>query len=557
MKKNLLPEDLVPKCFMDQFGSLIKCVLGGWDRLRFHASLRPLFSPQWMHSYLCAIKVQLKDFAQHARALTSTFLIQAQDQAAAAQRPYHFLRSSKISKEKFVEEIAQRDHIHSGLIAVLAAVEPCLAMTVRGNRDNGRLQPVREQRKCLHLYHYYEHPVVGRCHVRLQSWYPFSVDVCLNGRLWLAKQMDAAGLAYRRADNCFIELADPARAQALADSQHQTNWLELLNGLLGQAHPLREQILKPFPNLFYYWSATQSEYATDLLFTDPTELARHYRCFVMHGLRTFLSPDIMRFLGHRVPLKTGRVDARFQGEVRTDVVQRHEGVCIKHRAGFNGQKAYDKFSTLLRIENTINQPEAFTVFRAQPAPPPKPPQSMPPEAPVRTNSCVPDHKPQRAWQALRRAVSDLPRRAELSRAANKRYLEALASTQVSTPLGQLAGPVCHPLTRDGRRYRGLQPLGADAPLLSALARGEWTIGGVRNRDLQHLLYSTQPRDKKAARTRSAAVGRKLRLLRAHGLIRKLPHTHRYLVTDTGRQILTALVAAQQADTQKLTLALAA
>ena len=115
------------------------------------------------------------------------------------------------------------------------------------------------QRKGLHPYHHYGHPLVGRCHVGLQTWYPFGVDVCLNERLWLAKQMDAAGLAYRRADNCFVELADPARAQALADAQHQTNRLELLNGLLASAHPLREQILHPFPHLFYYWTATVLE----------------------------------------------------------------------------------------------------------------------------------------------------------------------------------------------------------------------------------------------------------------------------------------------------------
>ncbi|MEK7675098.1 MAG: hypothetical protein AAB676_04585, partial [Verrucomicrobiota bacterium] len=54
------------------------------------------------------------------------------------------------------------------------------------------------------------------------------------------------------------------------------------------------------------------------------------------------------------------------------------------------------------------------------------------------------------------------------------------------------------------------------------------------------------------------MGRKLRLLRAHGLIRKVPHTHRYLVTQSGRAVLTALVAApQEASTEKLTLALTA
>ena len=555
---------------MDQFGSLIKCALGGWDRLRFHASLRPLFSPQWMRTYLCAAKVRLVDFAEHAQSLTHRLLQEAQNRAATAQRPYHFLRSAQISKEKFIEDIAQRDQIKSGLIAVLGAVEPCLAMTVRGARDRRWLQPVREQRKCLHLYHYYEHPVVGRCHVRLQTWYPFSVDVCLNGRLWLAKQMDAAGLAYRRADNCFIELADPHRAQGLADAQHQTNWLELLNGLLAPAHPLREQILKPFPNLFYYWTVTQSEYATDLLFSNERDLASAYRSFVIHGLCTFQSPDVMRFLGHHVPVKTGRVDARFRGDVRSDVLTRHEGVCIKHVAGFNGQKAYDKFWNLLRVENTINRPEAFTVFRAQPTPkasacrPPTPrcrtaaaPKSLAPGLRVRVNTCVPEQKPQRSWQALRRTVSDLPRRAEVSRAANKRYLDALASTQGGTPLGEMVGPLCRPLTHDGRRYRALQPLGIDAFLLRALSRGEWTIAGFRNRDIQHLLYMSQPRDTKVARRRSAAVGRKLRLLRAHGLIRKLPHTHRYLITESGRAILTALLAAQQANTQKLTLALAA
>jgi hypothetical protein len=570
MQKPFLPEDLVPRSFMNQFGALIKCVVGGWDRLRFHASPRPLFSPPWMRTYLMAAKVRLVDFGKHAQALTYRICQEAQKAAAALGRPYYYLRSSKTSKEEFVQDIAQRDRVREGLIAILGAVEPCLALTVRGRRDRRWLEPVLESRKCLHLYHYYEHPVVGRCHLRLQTWYPFSVDVCLNGRLWLAKQMQAAGLGYQRADNCFIHLDDPARAQALADAQLRTNWLALLNELLDRCHPLKAEILKPFPNLYYYWSTTQSEYATDLLFKNPADLQRVYNAMVLHGLRTFQSPDIMRFLGHRVPRLTGRVDARFRGEVRTDVLARHEGVCIKHRAGFNSQKAYDKFQTLLRVENTINCPEAFTVYRAEaplaptaalPATPraSRPsPQSLPPNPRVTLTARLPQSKPQRAWKALRRTVSDMPRRAEISRAANRRYLDALATTALDTPLAEVAAPLCRPVTQDGRRYRALNPLNPeDAALLQAISRGEWTIGGFRNRDLQALLYSGQPPDLKKARRRSAAIGRKLRLLRAHGLIRKLPHTHRYLVTESGRKILTAVVAAQQASTEKLTLAMAA
>jgi len=46
--------------------------------------------------------------------------------------------------------------------------------------------------------------------------------------------------------------------------------------------------------------------------------------------------------------------------------------------------------------------------------------------------------------------------------------------------------------------------------------------------------------------------RKLRLLRAHGLIRKVSGTHRYVVSEKGRRIITALLAARQADVEQLT-----
>ena len=41
-------------------------------------------------------------------------------------------------------------------------------------------------------------------------------------------------------------------------------------------------------------------------------------------------------------------------------------------------------------------------------------------------------------------------------------------------------------------------------------------------------------------------------LRAHGLLRKVSGTHRYQVTEQGRRILTALIAARQADVDQLT-----
>lgn len=91
----------------------------------------------------------------------------------------------------------------------------------------------------------------------------------------------------------------------------------------------------------------------------------------------------------------------------------------------------------------------------------------------------------------------------------------------------------------------------DRTLLEAVNRGEFAIHGLRNRDLQPLLYSAAANTKAEQRRRSAAVGRKLRMLRAHGLIRKLSHTHRYQVTDDGRKILNAILLVRRITVQQI------
>jgi hypothetical protein len=537
MQKPVLPDNLVPAEFTTKFGGVIHAVLAGFDRLRLCGSLRPLFTPNWMYAYLCAAKVLLRDFAEHAQALTDEVCQAARQAAERAGRPYLYLRSSQVSKEDCIEQIVRRDRIDEGLIAVLSAVEPCLAITVRSDPQGRRLTPVVQERKCLHLYHYYEHPVFGRCHLRLQSWYPFTVDVCLNGRAWLAKQMDAEGVGYRRADNCFVRLEDPARAQALADAQLRADWPGLLADLLQQAHPLHRQIVAPIAGLHYYWSVTQSEYATDLIFKNPAALEQHYPAFLQHAMRHFQSLDVMRFLGHRVPTTTGKVNGRFKDEVISDLKHRAEGVRIKHRAGGNSIKAYNKHGQLLRVETTLNQPEVFKVYRPDP-----------------TGQTQAEGKGKgRQWQRLRRSIVDLPRRAEVSRAANHRYLQAIASTQGNTSLAQVARSLTVPVRWQGHRYRAINPLAPqDGALLQAISRGEWALTGFRNRDLCRCLYGAKPKDARCARRQSAAMSRRLRLLRAHGLIRKIPRTHRYTLSEHGHNLVTALVAAQQADTQKLT-----
>jgi len=100
--------------------------------------------------------------------------------------------------------------------------------------------------------------------------------------------------------------------------------------------------------------------------------------------------------------------------------------------------------------------------------------------------------------------------------------------------------------------RALHPFDpGDCALLEAVNRGEFTINGLRNRDLQRLLYSTPATDQQKARKRWAAISRKLRGSRARGLIRTLPHTHRYPVAESGRLILNAILSARHTTVNQL------
>jgi hypothetical protein len=87
--------------------------------------------------------------------------------------------------------------------------------------------------------------------------------------------------------------------------------------------------------------------------------------------------------------------------------------------------------------------------------------------------------------------------------------------------------------------------------MTIVNRGEFSLNGFRNRDLRFYLYPAT-KDQQKRHKQMAAVGRRLRLLRAHGLIAKVPKTHRYTVTEKGRNIITALLAARHASTEKLT-----
>ncbi len=129
------------------------------------------------------------------------------------------LEQPQLSKEHIARRIAAEDGITHGPVCVLTCVEPCRSFEIYRNRDTKHLQLQPRVRKCLFLYHYAVHPVFGFLNARIQTWFPFSIQICVNGREWLAHQRDAVGLAYLRHDNCFPWIEDWPTAQQLMDQQ--------------------------------------------------------------------------------------------------------------------------------------------------------------------------------------------------------------------------------------------------------------------------------------------------------------------------------------------------
>jgi hypothetical protein len=170
-------------------------------------------------------------------------------------------------------------------------------------------------------------------HIRLQTWMPYTVQVCVNGREWLARQLDRAGIGYTKIDNKFPDLDDVDAAQKLMNRLVRLPWTKVLDAFALKSNPALATI-QDHARGRYYGSAHQSEWATDVMFKRQEDVTALFPVLARHAISNFSSTDVLRFLGKKPhPL--------FRGEVTSDYRLRQEGLRIRHSVGFNGMKLYD------------------------------------------------------------------------------------------------------------------------------------------------------------------------------------------------------------------------
>ena len=156
-----------------------------------------------------------------------------------------------------------------------------------------------------------------------------------------------------------------------------------------------------------------------------------------------------------------------------------------------------------------------------------------------------------AGRRKRLLLADMVRRVEISRAANERYLEALAVVAPPVPTSEILDPVQRRITKDGRPYRALRPLTTDeSKLFAALLRGEHNLQGFRNVDIRNT-FSPHNQDIIQRRRASGKATRTLRLLHAHRLIRKVSNTRYYRVTTRGHLLMATALKLRTLDLSQL------
>ena len=213
--------------FVKKFTHLIIGTLSCFDRVIFKGHL-PFGGDAHLNLFVDRVlKIRRKDFIPMLEKLSQTLVAHAKGLAEAAGRPYEY-RQGKFRKESFIENIIRRDSVREGLVAVLCCQETC--RTVKLRHAGGRPELVFADRPQRVLYYYSMDPEFGLMYVRVQTWFPYTIQVYVNGHDWLARQMTGKRIGFCQRDNAFLQLDSPQRAQRLADQFCRLPWIRAIGG---------------------------------------------------------------------------------------------------------------------------------------------------------------------------------------------------------------------------------------------------------------------------------------------------------------------------------------
>jgi len=472
----------------------IAFVLSCYDRLILTGTMPEISYSQGMTSYMYQNDVKIFDYPKFAEPFKDAIRANAERIAQENGVEIEFIRKTGVRKESIISDKIKQRGDHPGIVHIISAMEACNTYKPWHDKATGKTFLKPDQSKCLHYYFYFIDPQVGLGYVRVPTWCPFRLQVYVNGHNLLAAELRQAGIKYTMIDNAFDSIEDVVKAQELSDSISIEKLHRKLDEFAWQFCP----VYKDF-KLRYHWSVMQAEYATDIVFQKQDYLQQIYSELVATAIHTVKPENIATFLGQKL-------DPRYQGEVGNNYNVRLEGSRIKHTMGSVSIKMYDKFSKILRIETTANDISFFKHFR---------------EVVHRDGST--SHQ----MAALKRNIYSLSFLSDNLKASNKRYLEFISAFDNKEVGRKRLEKVTSSKLDNNRNYKGFNFFSKDdLSVLTAIARGEFNINGLRNKNLQKLLGF-----------KGGKISRLIKRLRVHGLIKKASDSYKYYMTKIGKETL--------------------
>ncbi len=471
-----------------------------FDRMIVHGTLVDVAHPGALLVSMNQAGFRPRDLARFAEPITRQVRDHIIGLARRHQVEIEMVMRKNFRQEDRIAAILQERGTRPGLVHVFAVKETATVFDTRHARSDGYAQVITRRGCCIHYYLYWMHERLGLIHVRVPTWLPLRLQVYFNGHNWLARQLDQAGVSYQLADNAFVTCGDWKRAQELADALDPRTLHAQLDELARLCCPAAGQ----FPN-GYHWCLTQVEYAQDLVFKQPARLDRLFEELAREALLVIKVEEVARFLGKRVPLN-------HDTPLNSHFGRRHAGLRLKHSLGPASVKLYNKPGGILRLEMTTYDVSFFRHYR---------------------QVVHQDGTKENALATMKKSIYSLRDLAELMQAGVSRYSQWLASlVEHSAGRAEIAKLGRPQHDQRGRSYRGFNPfLEEDTQALETVLRGEYALGGLTARRL-HGVFKDWSRGR---------IGRLLKRLRLHGLMRKIAHTHTYYLTPLAQRVLTAIL----------------
>ena len=512
-----------------RFDGKIKGVIEGFDRIVFKGILKPICYAAGLQIFLHSRGILNKDYKGWVREKTAAIVRDAEEYSMGQiGLGSQYLTSSRTRKEEAAHEQQKKMGIQSGLVGTWSCVESCNTFKAVYDKSAGFPQIKPDHSKCKHIYFYYDHEDYGFMSVRLQTWAPYEVQIALNGREWLKRLLDKSGVKYVLEGNKFLDIEDYGFAQRLLDSQLDARWVGMLSGFLPGVFPSMKALLGD--EMSYTWTLWQSEWAKDYIFHDPRVLSSHMNQMLRYAFITGTSDRVLRYMGRPVKAN-GQPHWAADPELISRVGLWHDGARIRHWVDKNSLKMYNEHN-VLRFEFTMNDPTRFLIHRTVEG----------------------GDSDKKKFLPMRKGIADIPVRTQICSSRINNFTEHVATFEEDLSVGEILSKVTKPIVLNGKRYRGLDVTGKDLALLRAVSDPRFFADAITNRHLQEALEKSLWANGLVGRGLSSRISRHLRLLREHGLIKKLPKQHRYTLTAKGRLLATALnqfLGAKVSDLSKL------